>query len=148
MNSPRQLYKFLSRKKGDVADLITHTLEISKLNKHLQRLVDEPLRSHITLSNLKGETAILIADTPVWASRLRYIEPMLLQKISNNIHLFGNIHKIEIRVAPIRATLQPSEPEPRKISENAAQCLHNMAESVEDIDLKEALERLAQHGKK
>ncbi|HEB55534.1 MAG TPA: DUF721 domain-containing protein [Gammaproteobacteria bacterium] len=143
MNSPRQLYKFLSQKKGDIADLITQAKTRQKLSKSLDNLLDPALVTHVNLANIRAQTLILITDSAAWASRARYFSPLLLQKLQNNSHIFGDINKIEIQVQPAEQK-KVSEPSlPRHISDSAAECLTTTADSIENAELKAALNRLA-----
>ena len=143
MNSPRQLYKFLSQKKGDIADLITQAKTRQKLSKSLNNLLDPALVTHVNLANIRAQTLVLITDSAAWASRARYFSPLLLQKLQNNSHIFGDINKIEIQVQPAEQK-KVSEPSlPRHISDSAAECLMATADSIENAELKAALNRLA-----
>ncbi len=144
MNSPRQLYKFLSQKKGHIADLITQAKINQKLSKSLNNLLDPALVNHVWLANLHVQTLVLIADSAVWASRARYFSPQLLQKLQNNSHIFGDVNKIEIHVQPaVQKNSSEPPPLPRHISDSAAECLAATAESIENVELKAALNRLA-----
>ncbi len=143
MNSPRQLYKFLSQKKGDVADLVTQTKINQKLSKNLNNLLDPILVDHVSLATIRSQTLVLIAHSAAWASRARYFSPVLLQKVQNNSHIFGNITKIEIQLEPSVQGRTSPPATPRYISESAADCLQATAETVENEALKAALKRLA-----
>ena len=148
MNSPRQLYKFLSQKKGNVADLITQTRINQKLSKSLNNLLDPTLRDHVSLANIRSQTLVLISHSAAWASRARYFSPALLQKLKNNSHIFGEIKKIEIQVQPMAIDREKTPPLPRHVSDSAADCLHATAESIDDTELKAALTRLAERKNK
>ncbi len=143
MNSPRQLYKFLSQKKGNVADLITQTRINQKLSKSLNNLLDPVLVGHVSLANIREQTLVLITDSAAWASRARYFSPLLLQKLKNNSHIFGEIKKIEIQVQPAAQNRTSAPPLPRYVSDSAAECLSTTADSIENEELKAALNRLA-----
>jgi len=144
MNSPRQLYKFLSQKKGDVADLVTQARINQKLSKSLNNLLDPALVGHVSLANVRAQTLVLVTDSAAWASRARYFSPQLLQKLHNNSHIFGDIRKIEIQVRPAATRDRVAEmPFARHISASAAECLTATADSIENAELKAALNRLA-----
>lgn len=143
MNSPRQLYKFLLQKKGHIADLITQAEINLKLSKSLNNLLDPTLVDHIHLATIRAQTLVLMADSSVWASRTRYFSPLLLQKLQNNSHLFGDVKRIEIHVQPATQDDHSEPPPPRHISDSAAKCLTATAEGIENTALKTALNRLA-----
>ena len=137
------MYKFLLPKKGNVAELITHANEVEKLNKQFQGLLDASLRGHVRLSNVRIGTLILTVESPVWASKLRYMGPILLQKLQNNPHIFKNINHLEIKVQPARKQTQKQSLSPRHLSKNASRCIQDMANSIDNEELKKALDRLA-----
>ena len=143
MNSPRKMYKFLTPKKGNVAELITHAKEVDKLYKQFQILLDPSLKDHVRLSNMRPDTLILTVESPVWASKLRYMGSVLLQKMNNNPHIFKNISNIEIKVQPSKKSVAKTPITPRYLSENAASCIQEMANSIDNSDLKKALNKLA-----
>lgn len=143
MNSPRQLYKFLSQKKGDIADLITQARINQKLSKSLNHLLDPALADHVSLANIRAQTLVLITNSAAWASRARYFSPVLLQKLQNNSHIFGDVNKIEIQVQPAVRKNISEPPPPRDVSTAAAKCLTATADSIENEELKAALNRLA-----
>ncbi len=143
MNSPRQLYKFLSQKKGNVADLVTQAKINQKLSKSLNNLLDPALIDHVSLANIRQQTLVLITDSAAWASRARYFSPQLLQKLHNNSHIFGDIRKIEIQVRPAAQNRAARTPLARHISDSAAECLSATADTIENAELKAALNRLA-----
>ncbi|VAX11583.1 hypothetical protein MNBD_GAMMA25-1570 [hydrothermal vent metagenome] len=148
MNSPRQLYKFLSQRKGNIADLITQAKINQKLSKSLNNLLDPVLVDHVSLANISDQSLILITDSAAWASRARYFSPLLLQKLNNNSHLFGDIKKIEIQVQAATFNHPAPQPLPRHISESAAKCIRATADIIEEGELKAALQRLAKRDKK
>ncbi len=143
MNSPRQLYKFLSQKKGDIADLITQATTHQKLSKSLNNLFDPALAGHVSLANIRTQTLVLTADSAAWASRARYFSPLLLQKLQNNSHIFGDIKTIEIQVQPAVREKVSEPPLPRYVSASAAECLSTTADTIDNAELKAALNRLA-----
>jgi len=130
MNSPRQLYKFLSQKKGDVADLITQTRINQKLSKNLNNLLDPVLVDHVSLATIRDHTLVLITASAAWASRARYFSPVLLQKLQNQLQ-------------PPTQSRTVTPPAPRYISDSAADCLNATAESIDNEELKAVLSRLA-----
>lgn len=143
MNSPRQLYKFLSQKKGHIADLITQANINHKLSKSLDNLLDPDLVDHVSLANIRAHVLVLTTDSAAWASRVRYFSPLLLQKLRNNSHIFGDIKKIEIQIQPAVRENVPEQPLPRYVSTSAAKCLNTTADTIENTELKAALHKLA-----
>ncbi|VAX11980.1 hypothetical protein MNBD_GAMMA24-2505 [hydrothermal vent metagenome] len=143
MNSPRQLYKFLSQKKGDIADLITQAKTNQRLSKSFNNLLDPALVDHVGLANIRAQTLVLMADSAAWASRARYLSPLLLQKLQNNSHIFGDINKIEIYIQPAVQEKSSAPTLLRHVSDSAAESLTATADSIENAELKAALKRLA-----
>lgn len=142
MNSPRPLYKLLQGEKNQLADLVTTTRQLRRLNQSLLSVLDQPLTDHCRIARYHSEQLVIQVDSPVWASRLRYYVPTLLQELKQNIPDLQGLKSIKIHVAP--ATPPPVEKPPaqREISPAASQDIHAMAEAIEDPALRAALQRL------
>lgn len=143
MNTPRPLYKLLQGEKSRLAELVTTARQLRQLNQHLLAVLDQPLTDHCQVARYVAGELVIQVDSPVWASRLRYYIPTLLQELKKNIPALQGLKSIKIHVAP--ATPGPVEKPPatREISPAASQNIHAMAEGIEDPQLREALQRLS-----
>jgi len=138
-------------------------IQAQKLS-HFKRLLHDILpaecHGHVEVANIRDQNLMLIADSPVWTTRLRQLSPQILQYIRKNTPNGDNnkdqiIHHIQISTRynasessnELRSTEQKQRPVLR-ISENAASLLSQSADSIEHQQLKAALLRIARHASK
>ena len=143
MKSSTPLYKLLKAKKGDVAQLVTHARQLGHLSSIVQAMLEPPLANHCQLAHFDGSRMVLIADTPAWASRLRFSINTLLAQLKQYSNKFHALSQIEVQVKPVLPSMPAPIKKERKLSAEAAHCLTESAEGIEDPALKQALQRLA-----
>ena len=148
MNSPQPLYKYLKRKKDGVADLVTKARFMGKLNQEFLKNIPMPMNLHVQLAYVNGNKLHVIADTPAWATKFRFMSSHIIPTLNKNIQYFQYVKEISISTRPINTKAEKlKSSRPRFISAQAKICLKNMAESLDKGDLQQALLRLANNHK-
>lgn len=148
MNFPKQLYKYLSRNKGGVADLVTKAKFMGTLNQEFLKNVPTPINLHVQLAYIHGTKLHVIADSPAWATKFRFMSAHLIPTLKKNIQYFQYVKEITVSARPINAKQEKRKaPKKRGISNAAKMCLESMAEGLDNKDLEESLRRLAKHHK-
>lgn len=152
MNSPQPLYKYLRRKKDRVADLVTKANYLSHLSQEFLKYIPAPVNQHVEFAHIDGNRLQVIADSPAWAAKFRFMTAHLVPTLNKNIHSFRKISQISVITRPaskpgLKQTRQVSPQNPRILSVEAKNCLKNMAESLDESDLKRSLLRLANRNK-
>jgi hypothetical protein len=148
MNSPKPLYKYLNGKNDRAADLITKARFMGKLNQEFLKNVPTPVNLHVQLANIHGSKLHVIADSPVWATKFRFMSSHLLPTLKKNIQYFQYLKEITVSTRPINSALHKTKVAgPRCISAEAKICLENMADSLSEGDLRQSLLRLAKQYK-
>lgn len=66
------------RRDANLADLCQRGLDLQSLDKKLKQRLDPGLQDYFELANIRGDVAVLLADSPAWAARLRYQLPVIL----------------------------------------------------------------------
>lgn len=142
MNKPKTVPELLSGQGLEQA--IQRSRQLNRLASLVKERLGAEFDSHCQVTNVRTSTLILTVASTVWASRLRYQVPRLLQDFSRDERLSA-ITAIDIRVSPAIAEAQkPSTPLRRaSMSEEAAHCVRQCSESIDDPKLKSALARLA-----
>jgi hypothetical protein len=107
----------------------------SLLLENLLSQLPPDFRPHCTGVRPDGDTLVVFADSPVWATRLRYEAPRILPGTG-----FRNLR---VRVAPPAATVRPAVRKAPSLPGAAAALLRETAAAVADPDLAAALLRLA-----
>lgn len=148
MNSPKPLYKYLKRKKDGVADLVTKARFMGKLNQEFLKNIPAPINLHVQLAFVNGNKLHVIADTPAWATKFRYMSAHIIPTLKKNIQYFQYVKEITVSTRPISSQIEKIKPSsPRYLSSEAKSCLENMAESLDNGDLQRSLLRLAKRHK-
>ena len=148
MNFPKQLYKYLGRNKGGVADLVTKAKFMGKLNQEFLKNIPTPINLHVQLAHIHGTKLHVIADSPAWATKFRFMSAHLIPTLKNNIQYFQYVKEITVSARPVNAKKEKRKvPKERGISYTAKMCLESMAEGLDNKDLEKSLRRLAKQHK-
>jgi hypothetical protein len=126
--------------------IIRRGKQLHRLGKLIRERLGPVLEPHCHVANLRDNTLVLLVSSTVWASRLRYQVPQLLQDFQQDDRLSG-ITAIDIRVSPANNPKPPQQPRRASMSADAALCIQRCADSVDDGQLKSALEQLARRKK-
>lgn len=148
MNFSSPLYKVLLGKKGEVEHLVTQTNELKRLTRLLQAELNPSLAPHCHVARLTPPQLTIVVDSPAWSTRLRFQSPALLRQLARKHQIFQGVTHIEIKIYPARLQRRAPPSAPRHISPDAATVITDMANSVDDPGLKQALLRLASRSNK
>ena len=127
---------------GELQKLFAHGERVTKANEALGHQLEAALREHCRVANLKGDTAIVIADSPVWAGKLRFQTSAMLEILRDRG--FPELRTLRIKVSPVNVAREAAPGSRPKLSQSAATILRGAAESTDDPELKAVLTRLAE----
>jgi len=148
MNFPKPLYKYLKRKSDGVADLVTKARFMGKLNQEFLKNIPAPINLHVQLAFVNGAKLHVIADSPAWATKFRFMTSHIIPTLKKNIQYFQYVKEISVTTRPLNTQREKrKKPRTHNISPLAKSCLENMAEGLENKDLQQALRRLAKRHK-
>ena len=97
------------RRDANLADLRQRGLNLQRLDKKLKRRLDPGLQDYFELANIRGDVAVLLADSPARAARLRYQVPLILAAC--RALGLDSIKTIQIKVR--RTFAEPQDGSPR-----------------------------------
>ena len=118
-----------------------HLLENIKV--FLEKQLPDELNNHCHANNIVNKRLTLIIDSPAWSSKLRFIQPALEQALTRQYPDIIETVKIKVRpAAPKKKTDDKKHYRPQ-LSEKSRQIIQDMADGMDDSDLKESLIRLA-----
>lgn len=121
----------------------------------LLRALDAALRdclpadcgAHCRATGLADGTLFLVADSPVWRTRLHFHSPKIIRH-------FNRLGKFPVSRVKIRVGHGPEPPAParepgpaRTLPPSTARALRALADETGDPELQRALRRLARHGR-
>lgn len=139
--------ELLKDKRYTIADLCKKAKAIQDVNLKLKECLDPSLHSHFELANINNDTAILIASSSTWATRLRYNIPAILNALNNQLN-FTVVKTIRIKVNKATHHDVASNIKPEPMSENTAQVLIDVANNFKDTELQECLLKLSKNYQK
>jgi hypothetical protein len=133
----RRTAALLGEPGSHLARLVSRAGRLAALDRDLRARLPRPLADHCQVANLRENSIILHADSPVWAARLRYQRAMLLEALA----ALGlpQVREVAIRVRPAAPA---AEQAPQPPSRPAAAPPAEREAGVRDPRLAAALRRL------
>ena len=105
----------------------------------VRRLLPGQLADHCIAARQRGPQLVLHVDSPVWATRLRFLAPGLLELLRAEYPTL-----LDIRVKLLVARARPrAQPRPARRSDVGAEIIHESAADTKHPALRKALERLS-----
>ena len=133
----------LLRRHPQLERLYAQARLLQQLQALLDRHLPQPLGSHCRVAALDQEVLTLHTDSPAWAAKLRFLTADIL-KILRNSNTFGSISTIRVKARPPEARPQAAA-SGIKMSPRTARLLRDIAESIEDPELRASLLRLSEN---
>ncbi len=142
---PISMRHLLAPRSPGIGGLLQKARALESLSERLRNALPETLRGNWAVGRLDGKTLVLVAESPAWATRLRYSRMVILQA-TREITGINEITELKIRITP--PTRKRPAPKPPLLGPQAIQSLRQAARGVgsDNPRLREALERLARHG--
>lgn len=126
------------RGEGRLGDLGERARDMMQLQRSLQRVLPANATDHWRLARLDRDELALVAESPAWASQLRFRSAALLEQAGRLTD--GRPRRCRITVDPPRLARRGSPPH---LSASGAESLRAAARTTDDPRLREALLRLA-----
>ena len=147
-SSGKSLADILAATNNGLQPLFIHAHRLQTVNRALRGALGEPLGPHVSVSNIRTDTAIIAADSPAWLTQLKYLAPTVLHILQEQKG-FESLRKVQFKVQPASQSTEDTRP-PRQasLSPSGASILNSAAEGIQDPDLAEALRRLALNASK
>lgn len=144
----KSLANILAATNNGLQPLFIHAHRLQMLNRTLRGALGEPLGPHVSISNIREDTAIVSAESSAWLTQLKYLAPTVLHILQGQKG-FESLRKVQFKVQPDSQTPEDTRP-PRQasLSPSGANILNSAAEGIQDPDLAEALRRLALNASK
>lgn len=101
-SKPRSIKELLGSTDTAVGRLIKRSAEIDALTTTVRQLLPDAMKPHLLAANEDDITLCLVADSSVWAARMRYLSADILISLSTTQG--RSLQKIRVSVA---ASMQP-----------------------------------------
>jgi hypothetical protein len=111
-------------------------------NAALDEFLDEPLKGRVSVARAGPETLTLVADSPAWSARVRYLTPQILDHMRRRLEN-PRLNRVQIVTRPTESPANPPPARRAQLSRHAASLLESVAQASDNKALASALMRLA-----
>ena len=132
----------LDIRSNTIQAIISHARQIEYLSRCLHECLEAPARQHCVVANHTGDLITVLADSPVWASKLRYLASHIASHLSACLQGKPDLD-IRITVRPPDPATPQDQSHPNPLSAESARLICEIADTMEDGRLKTSLLRLA-----
>jgi hypothetical protein len=137
--SVRQLLGSTLTPLGRLASACRH---LDSANDALDELLEEPLKGRVCVARASGEALTLVAESPAWSARVRYLTPQILDHLRSRLDN-PRLSTVRIVTRPTQSSPEPPRrPRPR-LSSHSASHIESVARASENEALTRTLMRLA-----
>ena len=137
--SMRQL---LGNRLTPLGRLMAASHRLRAANDALDEVLDEPLKGRVSVAGVSAETLTLVADSPAWSSRARYLTPQILDHLRTRLEN-PRLARVQFVTRPTESPVRPvARPRPR-LSSRSAQLLESVASASDNRALAGVLRRHA-----
>jgi hypothetical protein len=137
-HSPKSVHHLL--KDRPTLKLIDSEINAQRaLLTQVRQLLPEDLASHCVAARLRDQHLVLHADSPVWATRLRYLAPGIMGPMQAD---HPSLRGVKIKLLLTRPAPDPRRRVARR-SDVAAAIIHDTAQDTKQPQLRDALRRLS-----
>ena len=123
--------------------LTTIGRRLDAANRALDELLAEPLRGHLRVARVTGDTLTLVADSPAWSTLARYQTPQILEHLGRRLDQPDLARARLLARPPERPVASSRRAVPRQLSARAAALIESVAQATENEALGRSLMRLA-----
>ena len=122
--------------------LMAASRELRAANDALDEVLGEPLKGRVSVAGVSAETLTLVAESPAWSSRARYLTPQILDHMRTRLENPGLV-RVQFVTRPTESPVRPGRVPPPRLSERSARLLDSVARACENRALAGVLKRLA-----
>lgn len=140
---PRSIKSLLHTAGPDIAGIVRQAGFFASVRRAVLEALPDNAAPHVYVAGFDRQRLLLHVDSAGWATRLRYVEPLVRQKLAQQMRLHAET--TQIRVRPLLAHA-PRAPVKRHISERNRSHIKDVARHIDDAELAQALRRLAGAG--
>lgn len=125
----------------------TKAAQLSHLNNLLHAQLEASLAQYCRVANFRENILIIEVDGSVWATRLRYIVPELLQKLRREKE-FHRLQEIKWYIRPVENAYKKKSTKSIKMSEENSDLITETAQHIANPHLQSAMKKLANNMRK
>ena len=134
----------LSPGAGHLGRLAGEAASLSEATRILRDCLDPPLADHASVGAVREPVLVVVVDSPVWASRLRYQSEKILNHFSEALP-GPRLARIRTLVRPPAPAAKPLRRPAARPSPSARALLRDISGTLDPGPLRECLERFSTH---
>ncbi len=128
--------------------LLAKIQQLNSLQQLLSDALDVKLAKHCQVANLENGSLIVLTDSAIWATQLRFQTGDLLAKLRQHPLLY-HLKNISCITRPARVMpIQPVAIPMRLLSLHTSELIKNAANTIQHSKLKKAMNKIAEHVRK
>lgn len=140
-DKPFQIGSLLER--SSASRLLSCARVLGELDALVHKLIPPPLNGHCRVLAMRNGILIVAADSPVWATRLRYEASRLVKQLGGVASVKLHTIQVRVRASESRLTGDGFAHARQTLSSRNSMVLKQAACSISDAGLKAALLRLS-----
>lgn len=133
----RPIDQLLANPEG-LGDVLARARQLALLEPRIKAVLPPGLAPHCALANVRGDTLVLSVTSTAFAARFRLLTPQIVEAA---VALGIPLANVKIRVGYVPPPPPPPAPK-RPLSEAARTHLRELADKVDDPELRAMIERL------
>ncbi len=143
----KHVSNYLGQENNILQDIVRNGKTLARLTRMVAKYLDDDLVKHFVVASYSKNKLTLCIDNAAWATRLRYELNNLLQLLKQN-NTFASLEEIKLIISKDYYQQRPkSTLQKPSLSEGNANYMQDVASDMVNTKLKNALLRLAKHGK-
>lgn len=115
---------------------------LQSANTALDEILAAPLKGRVIVARAGRETLTLVAQSPAWSARARYLTPQILDHMRRRLKNPGLV-RVKIVTRPTESAANPPARRRAHLSEHSAALIESVAKDSDNQALAGALMRLA-----
>jgi len=121
---------------------------LHRLTMSIRMQLPEDLASHCWVAGIDNRTLTIVTDDPNRASVIRFQQREILKQLNQELSLTVKEYLNQIKVKICNVINGANRPmKTQNLSQNSADHINRCARDIKDLELKEAMNRLALRGK-
>jgi hypothetical protein len=115
---------------------------LGAVNDALDEFLAEPLKGRVRVARASGETVTLVAESPAWSARARYLTPQILDHLRSGLEN-PRLNRLQIVTRPTESSANVPPGHRPRLSSRSAALIESVARASNNKALANSLMRLA-----
>ncbi len=147
--TPQLIAQLLGFKTSKAKTLMAEAQRLAQISIIVNQSLDHQLSEHVRVASATNGLLTLVVDSPVWATRLRYMQSTIIEGLQKYA-ISADFHQIKFKVQPSGRYQQKKQNRPKcplTISHSSAERMQEALDTLPDSTLKTSLTKILRHAK-